>query len=174
MRRSVPLLLGLALAAAGAVAFDPGGAAGGPAPGPEELEALGALVVGEWQAPGSHHVFEWGVGRRLLRSRSYVPSDSARRLVSEGQWFWDGQAGVIRGVVLADGMPFNRMEYRTRVDGDRVVHHLRTFGPAVREYVETWTFTADAYRWELEEVTEAGREPLMSGIYERVDPGDAL
>ena len=164
MPAPIPLLASLLLTAVLLL-----GARPAPAAGQEQLEALGALVAGEWETADSRHVFEWGVGRRVLRSRSYFSEGGGWRLVSEGQWFWDAQAGVIRGTVLADGMPFHRMEYRARVDGDRVVHRLRTFGPATPEYVETWTFTGNEYRWQLEEATETGREPVMSGVYRRVD-----
>ena len=166
MRATIPFLgwVGLATIIGTAAARVPDGP-------PEELEAFGSLVVGEWHAADSRHVFEWAVGENAIRSRSYFPDGSDWRLVSEGLWYWDADTGAIRGTVVTDGMPFHRMEYRTRVDGNRVVHRLRTFGPAAGEYRETWTFGGGRYRWTLEAVGEDGLEPVMSGVYERAGGG---
>ena len=44
------------------------------------LQALGDLIVGSWEAADSRHVIEWGVGRKLIRARSYFPSEDGWRL----------------------------------------------------------------------------------------------
>lgn len=150
-----------------------GPAAVGPDARPQaELEALGGLIVGTWEGSGSRHVHEWGVGRQLIRSRSYVSGEATDEwvLVSEGIWYQDEERGAVRGLVFAEGMPMHRMEYRSRVDGNEVVHDLRTYGDQPGRFVETWTFGSGRYEWRLERPTEEGPEVLMSGSYRRVEP----
>jgi len=139
----------------------------GPAGGPQ-LEALGELIVGTWEAPDSRQVHEWGVGRRLIRSRGYFMQDGDWVLVSEGIWFRDDEAGVIRGIHFAVAMPVERFDYRTTVEGDEVVHQLETHGPTTGRFVETWTFDDAGYIWRLERPTDDGLERVMGGAYRRV------
>ena len=141
----------------------------GPGADPGALSRFGALVEGTWEGSDSRHVYEWAVGRNALRSRSYTPQDDGWRLVSEGFWY-QGEEGEVRGVVVAVDMPFHRMEYESRVDGDRVVHELRTFGPAEENWVETWHFMDDSYTWPLERRTATGLERFMAGEYQRATP----
>jgi hypothetical protein len=143
--------------------------------GSPELENFGALVVGEWEADDSRHVFEWGVGRRLLRSRSYFPAAEGWRLVSEGMWWWDEGVQAVRGLTFATGMPVSRFDYVTRAEGSRVVHAVEAVGPeGLLELRETWEFGDGSYTWVLESRGESGWEEWMSGRYRRIsdeDPG---
>jgi len=132
----------------------------------QPLESLGAPLVGTWEVPGSRQVHEWGVGRKLLRSRGYAGAEGDWTLVSEGVWYWDDPSETLRGVHLAAGMPVDRFEYETTVEGDTVVHRLRAFTEgedAVQRFVETWAFSDDAYEWRLERVGPDGLEPVMGG-----------
>ena len=160
-------LLGLLTApAAGQTPTGPG-----PADGADALRAFGDLAVGTWEAPGSRHVMEWGVGDRVIRARSWVADGEGWRLASEGMWFWDGEEEVVRGTHVVVGMPMDRMEYRTRVEGDTVVHDLDTFGgPMAGSFVETWVFEGDGYRWRLEQPgADGAMQRVLGGAYERVD-----
>ena len=165
LRRRAPLPLALVVVLAGSA---PGPLAAQAAGGEGALAELGARMVGTWEADGSRHVHEWGVGRRLIRSRSYASAEGGWTLVAEGMWWWDEEAGAVRGLHFAVGMPMDRMEYRSRVDGDRVVHELRTFGAAEAVFRETWVFEGDAYRWTVEQPAPGGYERLMGGAYRRV------
>lgn len=166
------VVLALATVAPVAAQTTPGGGATeANASGSPELEALGALAVGTWEASGSRHVLEWGVGRRLIRSRSYFADGDDWTLTSEGMWYWDSEAGSIRGIVLAVGMPVERFEYTTRVEGSEVIHDLEAFGAMAGEFVETWAFEGDRYRWTLERPADDGRERMMGGEYEKAESG---
>lgn len=135
-----------------------------------QLEAFGELVVGVWEAPDSRHVHEWGVGRKLIKSSSYfLADDGSWSLVSEGIWYWDAEAEVIRGTLLAIEMPLDRFEYSSRVEGSRVVHRLRAVGAEVLEYRETWTVSDATYDWVLEEESPTGWTRVMGGTYTRVE-----
>ncbi len=137
------------------------------------LEGFGALVVGEWEADDSRHVFEWGVGRRLLRSRSYFPAADGWRLVSEGMWWWDEEVQAVRGLTFATGMPVSRFDYLTRVEGSRVVHAVEAMAPeGPLELRETWVFGNGSYTWLVESRGESGWEEWMSGSYRRVSDED--
>ncbi len=139
-----------------------------PAVGQGPLEALGELMVGTWESADSRHEHEWGVGRQLIRSRSYFLVDGTWVLVAEGIWFWDDEEQTLRGTHLAIEMPMNRLEYRTTVRGDAVRHDLRTYGEAAERLVETWNFEDGAYTWEVERRTDDGLERMMGGRYRRV------
>lgn len=142
-------------------AQEPGGGPGDDA-ATSALARFGERMVGTWEGDGSRHVFEWGVDRRAIRSRSYGPDGES--LVSEGFWFWDPEDRVIRGRVVATGMGIDLFEYTTRVEDDRIVHDLTTHGAMAGEFVERWVFEDDGYRWSLEQDGEA----LMGGRYVRV------
>ncbi len=128
---------------------------------------FGALVEGEWHGEDSRHVFEWGVGKRSLRSRSYQESEGGWNLVGEGMWFWDPGQATIRGIAVAIGMPVELFEYRSEVQGTEVVHDLVAQGPAGGEYGERWVFADGTYRWTLEVENEGQLEAIMGGAYQR-------
>ncbi len=134
-----------------------------------ELERLGDLIVGTWTAEDSRHVIEWGVGHRLIKSQSFFLVDGEWSLVSEGFWFWDGEADLIRGTHLAIGMPADRFEYETVVKSDEVVHDLTAFGATREHYVETWTFDGEGYDWRLEQPTPDGPQRIMGGRYQKAE-----
>ena len=133
-----------------------------------QLDALGALVVGEWEAEDSRHVLEWGVGQRVIRSRSYHKSEQGWTLVGEGMWFWDAKQSTIRGVVVAIGMPVDLFDYRSEVRDGEIVHKLSAQGPAGGEFVERWIFADNEYRWSLEVQNKGEAEAIMGGAYQRV------
>jgi hypothetical protein len=132
------------------------------------LDAFGALVVGEWKVEGSRHVLEWGVGQKVIRSRSYQKSEQGWTLVGEGMWFWDAGQNTIRGLVVAIGMPVDLFDYRSEVRGGEIVHKLSAQGPAGGEFVERWVFSGDEYRWSLEVEKEGKPKAIMGGAYQRV------
>ena len=134
------------------------------------LADFGALVVGAWEDEGSRHVHEWGVGQRVITSKSYTRSADAWQLVSEGMWFWDPTEDAIRGVVVALGMPVELFEYRSEVRGRDVVHSLFAHGQGGGRFVERWRFVEGAYAWTLEQVSDGSVETLMGGRY-RMVPG---
>ena len=135
------------------------------------LEALGELIIGTWEGPGSRHVHTWGVGRRLIKSESFFKADEIWELVAEGIWFWDSEDEVIRGVAVAVDMPVDRFDYRTVVDGSEVIHDLKAYGEKEEQFVETWTFGPTGYVWQLEQATEDGLMRITGGAYDRVaDP----
>jgi hypothetical protein len=135
----------------------------------QPLDRFGALAVGTWEDASSQHVLEWGVGRLLIRSRSYALAGEDPRLVSEGIWYWDDEAGAIRGVVLATGMPVERFEYLSRVRGHEIVHQLEAHGDMTGSFIETWSFDGDGdvYRWRLERPGADGPVQLMGGVYRK-------
>lgn len=129
------------------------------------LAAFGDLVVGTWEGDGSRHVFEWGVGELVVKTRSYFGDGSEWTLVSEGIWYADPDGDRIRGVTVAVEMPASLFEYTSRVGGDEVVHDLVTHGQMGGSYVERWSFSGNGYTWALEQ----GGERLMGGAYTKVD-----
>jgi hypothetical protein len=142
--------------------------ASGIAPAAETpLEAFGTLVVGEWETEDSRHVFEWGVARKVVRSRSYFKVEREWTLVSEGLWFWDARQEQVRGVAVATGMPVELFEYRSKIREKEVVHELDAQGPAGGKFVERWKFGGGEYHWTLE--NPQGGEPIMGATYRLAD-----
>lgn len=129
------------------------------------IASFGALVIGEWETADSRHTFEWGVGKRVVRSRSYFRKDGTWELVSEGWWFWDGAQATLRGFAVAVGMPVEVFEYRSIIEGAEIVHDLEAQGAAGGSYVERWRFAGDEYDWSLE--SPDGGEKIMAGTYRR-------
>ena len=139
------------------------------APGPvsgqsDALAAFGARMIGTWEAADSRHVFEWGVGARVVKSSSYFPRNGEWELVSEGIWFWDPSIESVRGITVAVGMPVELFEYTSTVGTNELIHDLVSHGEMGGTYVERWRFTDDGYDWTLEQ----DGERLMGGTYRRV------
>lgn len=127
------------------------------------LAEFGTRMVGSWEADDSRHVFEWGVGERILKSRSYWPAEDGEQLVSEGVWYWDPTAGVITGRTVAVGMGIDLFEYTTRIRGDTIVHEFEAHGDLAGSFVERWIFEEEGYSW----VVEQDGAALLSGFYRR-------
>ncbi len=137
-----------------------------PAPGP--LAPFERLIGGQWHLEGSYQEFEWGVGRRSVRSRSYFVVEGEPMLVSEGVWFWHPGEQRIRGAFTAIEMPVVFFDTTTRFEGNKMVNDLRTYDAEGNEeaYVETWEFTDDThYVWTLWKETPEGLREEMSGTY---------
>ena len=132
------------------------------------LADFGELVVGTWEADGSRHVIEWGVGRLAVRTRSFFADGESWTLVSEGMWWWDDAAETIRGLAVAVGMPVERFEYVTRVEGRRVIHELTAYGEMSGEMFESWLVDADGYAWTLSERRDGTLQEIMGGAYRRI------
>ena len=136
---------------------------------PSELEEFGTLVVGSWESDDQRHVISWGVGRKAVGTVSYSHDGEVWTPVSEGMWWFDDQAGVIRGVVVAVDMPVERFEYITRVEGSTVRHDLRAFGEMRGQFTEVWNVDDEGYDWYLEAVGPGDeRSRLMGGRFRRM------
>ena len=61
------------------------------------LNDFAPLVGGEWHLEGSYQVFEWGVGKKSIRSSSYFLVDGEKKVVAEGYWFWHPGEKQIKG-----------------------------------------------------------------------------
>jgi len=129
----------------------------------DPLAAFGAKMVGSWEAEDSRHVFEWGVGERVLKSTSYAPEGNRWIVTSEGWWYLDPVTGTVRGTTIAVGMGIDLFEHSARVGAGEIVHDLVAHGPMGGSYVERWVFDADGYAWTLEQ--DGTR--LMEGHYRR-------
>lgn len=165
---TVFLLVGAGLAAAWPPPPEPPGAAHGPAQVPGgALEAFGALAVGEWTAEDARNTLTWGVGRKIIHSKSYFLLQGEWTLVSEGVWYADPSGAGVRGVVVAIEMPVELFEYRSEVRGESIVHQLVGHGEMGGEYRETWSFDDEGYEWTLETEAEGAMQRVMGGAYQR-------
>ena len=127
-------------------------------------------IVGRWESGDSYHLIEWGVGEKVVFSRSYSVVDGADQLVSEGWWLWHPATKAIQGTAVAVGMPFDLLEMETRFEEGNLVSDL--VGVAAdgsrQDYRETWEFTDDThYVWKLLSETPDGPQEVMSGTYAR-------
>jgi hypothetical protein len=161
------VLAGVVAISISAVAFGMGEKAA-----PDQLQPFERLIGGQWvfESGDAYHVFEWGLARRSVRSRSYFVTPEGDKLVSEGTWFWHPGEQAIKGYATAIEMGIDVFEYTTRFEGDVAIHDLRAWGLMAGDspLLETWTFTdSDHYRWELSEDPGDGFRPSMAGDYER-------
>jgi len=135
---------------------------------PNPLSSFERLIGSQWHLEGSYQEFEWGVGQRSVRARSYFVIDGAPRLVSEGFWYWHPGEEAIKGVFTAINMPVDVFEYTTRFEGDNLISELVTYDASGTRtaYSETWEFTDDAhFAWSLFLKTPDGPKKEMGGIY---------
>lgn len=130
-------------------------------------------IVGRWESGDSYHLIEWGVGEKVVFSRSYAVVDGADQLVSEGWWLWHPATKAIRGTAVAVGMPFDLLEMETRFEEGNLVSDL--VGVAAdgsrQDYRETWEFTDENhYTWTLYALGDESETVMMTGTYERATP----
>ncbi len=137
---------------------------------PDPLAPFERLVGGKWYLEGSYQEFEWGVGRRSVKARSYFIIDGEPKLVSEGVWFWHPGKEEIKGVFTAIDMPVVFFDYTTRFEGDKMVNDLLSYSAKGVEtaYVETWDFTdATHFVWKLLKKAPDGMQEIMGGTYSK-------
>jgi len=135
---------------------------------PDPLVPFERLMGGQWHLDGSYQEFEWGVGRRSVKARSYFLVDGQPKLVSEGFWFWHPGEKQIKGVFTAIDMPVVFFDYTTRFEGTKMVNDLHSYSAKGTEsvYVETWDFTDDThFVWKLMKKTPEGLNEVMGGTY---------
>ncbi len=74
-------------------------------PATEALAPFERLIGGAWYLDDGYQVFEWGVGRRAVISKSYTLANGQATLVSEGMWMWHPGEKAIKGYFTAVNMP---------------------------------------------------------------------
>lgn len=136
------------------------------------LSQFSGLIGGEWHIEGSYQVFEWGVGRKSVKSKGYSLIDGKSKLISEGIWVWHVGDKKLKGYFTAIEMPVEFFDYTTRFEGDNMMNDLKSYNADGSEenYFETWEFTDDDhYIWTLFELTAEGKQKVMGGKYERLN-----
>ncbi len=133
------------------------------------LAPFARLMGGEWYlGDDSYHAFEWGVGKKIVHSKSYFVVNGSPTLVSEGVWFWHPGNEAIEGYATAVQMPVEFFEYETRFIGDTLISDVMSYGPQGGAYRETWEFLDEnRYVWTLYAKKGEGLERAMGGTYVR-------
>jgi len=137
------------------------------------LQPFERLIGGQWHLEDTYQEFEWGVGRKSIKARSYLVIAGEAKLVSEGAWFWHPAEKVIRGAFTAIQMPVVFFDYTTRFEGNTMFNELKAYAENGKETIfsETWEFVDDAqFEWKLTSVMPDGSEAMMSGTYVRTNP----
>lgn len=126
------------------------------------------LVGGAWEIGPLRHVFEWGIARSSVISRSY---DAEGKLAAEARWFWHPGQKAIKGYsVDATGAFFAEMT--TSFEGSLMINELTTFAAdgSKSDYTGKWEFTTeDSYDWTLYNRTDEGLAEAMSLTAKRVN-----
>jgi hypothetical protein len=134
------------------------------------LAPFARLVGGTWQMEDSYHTFEWGVGGKMVNTRSYFTVEGKRVLVSEGSWFWHPGRQEIKGHMAAIEMGIDLFSYTTRFEGNKMVSDLTSYGPdgQASHYQEEFTFTGEnTYEWVLYAKKDGGLQQVMKGLFTR-------
>ncbi len=137
----------------------------------DPLQPFSRLIDGEWHTEGSYQVFEWGVGKKSVKSRSYFKIDGKPKLVSEGLWFWHPGEKRLKGYFTAIEMPVVFFDYTTKFEENKMVNELKSYSPKGKEenYLEIWEFTDDNhYVWTLFSITPEGQTKVMGATYTRI------
>ena len=138
-----------------------------------------APFVGEWIAGGewadgrpfyTRHVFEWGVGKRLLKVRSYAGSPEDETLLFESVYGWHPKHGALRMTSYASFGVVYEGSISKEEDGV-FVQPYSGYGPGPSgAYVQEFRFLdADRYVWSSYETTEDERVLLVETTFERTD-----
>lgn len=137
------------------------------------LDPFEQLIGGKWHlGDSSYQEFEWGVGRRSVKARSYFVVDGEAQLVSEGIWYWHPGEQTIKGTFTAKDMPFWLFDYTTRFEEDSMLSELAAYtgDGKLLAYTERIEFLdANRYEWTLFAVTPEGPEREMGGTYARAE-----
>lgn len=128
------------------------------------------LIGGQWQLDDSYQTFEWGVGQKMLHTKSYFVQDGQPALVSEGSWFWHPGHEAIKGHHAAVAMGIDLFTYTTHFEGERMVNTLKTYAEdgSATKYLEIWEFTGpNSYEWSLYPEAGESEEKVMGGTFTR-------
>ncbi|MBT8204989.1 MAG: hypothetical protein KJP14_03260 [Eudoraea sp.] len=134
------------------------------------LTSFSRLIGGEWHLGDSYQVFDWGVGKLSVNSKSYFVMQGASKLVSEGNWFWHPGEKEIKGYFTAVSMPAVLFDYTTRFETSKMVNSLITYTAAGKReaYTEVWEFVdEDTYKWILYSGDAEEPKKIMEGTYNR-------
>ncbi len=132
------------------------------------LDGFAPFIGGEWHLDGTLQVFEWGIGNKSVRSRSYFVINGERKLVSEGYWFWHPGEKVIKGFFTAINMPVNFFEYTSEFSEGTLVSQLVSYDNAGNPttYKETMNPTSGPeYVWKLYQ----GQAEIMGGTFTKTE-----
>ena len=138
---------------------------------PDSLSHFSRLIGGEWHMGYSYQVFEWGVGKKSVKSSGYFVIDGKPKLVSEGIWVWHPGEQKLKGYFTAIDMPITFFDYTASFDGTNMENELKSYSPrgTVENYVETNEFIDDDhYIWTLYAITSEGKTKIMGGKYKRI------
>lgn len=136
----------------------------------EALSNFSRLIGGEWHLDNSYQTFEWGVGEKSVRAKSYFLVNDTPKLVSEGAWIWHPGLNKLKGYFTAIAMPYDFFEYTTSFEENTMINELVTYSSdgASATYIETWEFTDDdRFIWTLFTLNGEERMKVMEGNYVR-------
>lgn len=130
------------------------------------LSGFDPYIGGEWQLGETYQVFEWGVGKKSVKSKSYFVMDGKPTLASEGYWFWHPGEETIIGYFTAVNMPASLFEYTTDFEDNRMISTLITYDDkgSVTKYKEIMDFKSEKnYEWSLYQ----DNAKIMNGTFSR-------
>lgn len=151
-----------------------------PQPEPVEethpMEVMARLENGHWRltansAWGAYHRYEWGVGRRLLRSTSSLVVDDLDTPFAEGLYYWHPVEQDVRLVGFdTSGALY---EGRLEVDGPIWSFHFDHFAEGQRRaMLDRWTWRGEeTYYWTAFIKNTLELDPWMNGSFTRQAQG---
>ncbi len=128
------------------------------------------IIGGAWHFENAYQVFEWGVGKRSVKSKNYYIIEGDTTLVSEGSWFWHPGENQVRGYFTAIKMPVAFFDYSTRFEKNKIVSILKSYSPAGEEstYTEILESTSEnTCEWSLLQETDEGSKKIMGSEFVR-------
>lgn len=160
-------------------------------PGPESvaethpMQALARLERGRWRLAadspwGAYHRYEWGVGRRLLRSTSNLMVEDVDASFAESLFYWHPHQQVVR--LLGFGTDGALFDGRLEIDGEIWSFHFDHYAEGERTaMLDRWSWDGEeTYRWTSFIKSARELDPWMSGSFTREihapreDPRDEL
>ena len=135
------------------------------------MSSFSWLIGGKWEMKdGTYHTFEWGLGKRSVKAKTYFKVEDEYVLVSEGLWFWHPGEKLIKGYFTAKNMPFVFMEFTTKFEDRKMINKLKAIAKdgKVSHYSSTWSpIGKDGYSWKLFTGEEGSLKEVMKGDFKR-------
>lgn len=134
------------------------------------LQSFEWIIGGEWHFENAFQVFEWGVGKKSVKSKNFYLINGDTTLVSEGSWFWHPGTESIQGYFTAIMMPVVFFDYETTLEENKIVSTIKAYSTSNEESVYTEILEQtdeNTCEWSLWQETPNGKTKVMGSEFIR-------
>lgn len=85
------------------------------------------LIGGEWDINDSFQTFEWGIGKKSVRSRKFIASPGGGYTSFETVWVWHPQRQLIIGSEITSDASIDFIEHEAYFKGDTLISNISSY-----------------------------------------------